>query len=396
MFRFVCSLVTLGVMLQVSATPFAQDAEESVDELMEAAGAQIQQQDYKAAAATLQKVVELDAENPIAWQLLGFSLHLSGDVDGAIPAHERAATFDQTRGISLYNLGCAYTLKSDTDKAFDYLNQAVAAGFRRRSQFETDGDLDALREDVRFERLMARVRQEDVTDDFTADALVGQWLVESETVAGARSSEPADLITVTPDAFTVTAAGQDEDAVPYEVDTTTMTPTIEFAETKGILKLNDDRLTLCYELGNADAPESFSSTANNGKTLAILRRVLSPQRLAGTWAYTYGIRAGAEVAEERLAGEVTVTAERFKLPASKTEFFVMSYSLSAVDDLTAIDLSIESGPVPEGTALGIIKLEDDVMTLCYDPMGQKRPSAFESTASNGFFLFTLKREASAE
>jgi hypothetical protein len=49
--------------------------------------------------------------------------------------------------------------------------------------------------------------------------------------------------------------------------------------------------------------------------------------------------------------------------------------------------------VPEGKALGIIKWEGDTMQLCYDPMGQTRPTTFESTADNGCFMFTLKRQS---
>ena len=46
--------------------------------------------------------------------------------------------FDQFKPISLYNLGCAYSLKNDADKSFDSLRKAIDAGFQQIDLFETD------------------------------------------------------------------------------------------------------------------------------------------------------------------------------------------------------------------------------------------------------------------
>ncbi len=109
-----------------------------------------------------------------------------------------------------------------------------------------------------------------------------------------------------------------------------------------------------------------------------------------------GERAGEKVAKERLVGAVTVTGETFTLPASPTEMFVMKYSMDSKSELDMIDLEIESGPVPEGKALGIVKLEGDTMTFCYDPTGIKRPEGFKTTGDDGFFMFKLKRAPMAK
>ncbi len=276
-------LLALGV--SAPAARAQDDDPPSIAELMQQASGQLQQEDFAAAAKTLRQVVQRDKEQANGWQLLGFALHMDGQLDEAIKAHLKASEFEATKGVALYNLGCAYSLKKDKDKAFDYLEKAVAAGFDDVSYYETDTDLDSLRKDARFVRVMKLVRGEEV--------------------------EPA----------------------------------------------------------------------------------LDPAKLLGDWKYTAGKRAGEDVPEERLAGDVKVTKETFTLPAGPDSTFVMAYKLDAKKTPAAIDFEIKSGPVDEGSAKGVIKLIDkDTMQLCYDPNNAKRPEKFESTKENGFFLFTLKRK----
>ncbi len=246
-------------------------------------------ENYKEAAKVLRQVVDADDKNGLGWQLLGYSLHASGDLDAAIPAHHRAAEFKEYKPIALYNLGCAWSLKKDADQSFKFMDEAVAAGFLDSSYFDTDSDLDFIRKDPRFDRLVKKVK-------------------------------------------------------------------------------------------------------NGGKD-----PVLKPADLVGSWKYTSGKRAGEDVAEDRLAmGGVKFAEDKLTIPAGPDSEFVMSYKLKAGKQFTEIDLSIESGPAPEGKALGILKWENDELTLCYDPLGANRPTKFESTAENGFFMFVMKKEKAVE
>jgi uncharacterized protein (TIGR03067 family) len=120
------------------------------------------------------------------------------------------------------------------------------------------------------------------------------------------------------------------------------------------------------------------------------------KRILGDWEYATGKRAGDEVAKERLAGVVSITKETFTLPGGPDATFVMSYTIDATKTPAHIDLKIKSGPVPEGSTVGIIKMEKGTLTLCYDPAGANRPEKFESTEDNGAFLFTLKRKAKGD
>lgn len=113
-------------------------------------------------------------------------------------------------------------------------------------------------------------------------------------------------------------------------------------------------------------------------------------QLVGNWKYVSGVRAGQEVLPERLVGTVKITADSFTVPSGEEQPFVMAYTLHAKTNPVGIDLKITEGPVPEGKALGIIKMEDGKLAFCYDPMGEKRPTAFSSTEENGVFLFWLE------
>ena len=117
---------------------------------------------------------------------------------------------------------------------------------------------------------------------------------------------------------------------------------------------------------------------------------INAAKLVGNWKYVSGVRAGEEVPAERLVGRVKITAETFRVPSGEEQPFVMAYTLRPKTDPVEIDFKITAGPVPEGTALGIIKLENGALVLCYDPMGQKRPTTFSSTEENGEFLFRME------
>jgi hypothetical protein len=77
--------------------------------------------------------------------------------DEAIPAHIEAAKGEAQRANSLFNLSCAYALTGEREKAIDTATKAVEAGFKRRYFYESDKDLASVREDPRFQALLAKL-----------------------------------------------------------------------------------------------------------------------------------------------------------------------------------------------------------------------------------------------
>lgn len=107
--------------------------------------------------------------------MLGYCLHVSGKIDEAIVAHKRAATFDQSRAIALYNLACAHALKKDYEAAIKTLEQSINAGFSSYS-IEEDPDFREIKDDLRFKDLVEAAKpnpDRKVYREF--DFWIGNW-----------------------------------------------------------------------------------------------------------------------------------------------------------------------------------------------------------------------------
>ena len=87
-----------------------------------------------------------------------YETHMAGKIDEAIELHKAAAQYESTKVLATYNLGCAWALKGEKDRAFKALNQAVDFGMDDVSQFDGDSDLDSLRDDPRYEEVISRVK----------------------------------------------------------------------------------------------------------------------------------------------------------------------------------------------------------------------------------------------
>lgn len=92
--------------------------------------------------------------NAFAWNRLGTSQLQQKKYAQAVTSLGRAIETGGGSGIDFYNLACAQALSGDADAALDSVERAIANGFRRRAQYETDADLASLRDLPRFKALM--------------------------------------------------------------------------------------------------------------------------------------------------------------------------------------------------------------------------------------------------
>jgi tetratricopeptide (TPR) repeat protein len=103
-----------------------------------------------------------------AWFTLARAQQAVGNMEAAIAAGNKAATFASVRASAFYNLACAYATTGDKDHAFLALLAAKRAGFADRDQMTKDPDLASLRGDKRFvlplERNFFTMKLKDGTD----------------------------------------------------------------------------------------------------------------------------------------------------------------------------------------------------------------------------------------
>ena len=120
-----------------------------------------------------------------------------------------------------------------------------------------------------------------------------------------------------------------------------------------------------------------------------------PEKLLGKYVEIEGTKAGVKADPDRLKGQfVTVTKDVFKIEGEKPEqTFEFAYKLDTTKNPVEIDLEIQSPDDLKGNkASGIIALDGQTVKLCYHSTDAKdRPTKFESSEKNGYFLWTMKK-----
>ena len=122
---------------------------------------------YAEAEQMFRTVLELDPEHRQAVQELGLSLHLQGRLTEAILYHRRAAQSREYARLGNYNIGCYHALMGEADEAFSHLQTSIDLGFDDIGHMETDADLDSLRHDPRYEKMLQSIERERQKNDWT-------------------------------------------------------------------------------------------------------------------------------------------------------------------------------------------------------------------------------------
>ena len=137
--------------------------------------------EWEAAAKAYRQIVDAEPENAIAWSRLGYVLHASGDLEEAIVCHRKAASFDQTRAVGLYNVACAEALLGDPDEALVALEAAIDAGYRAPpATILDDADLASLQTQPEFQVLVKRAADVSTMARYRElDFMIGDWQLHS-------------------------------------------------------------------------------------------------------------------------------------------------------------------------------------------------------------------------
>jgi hypothetical protein len=155
------SRVLLGlnfIALCLLVPPFAraqQPAALSFPETLKKAETAVAQKDWKAAAGYWASVVDENPVNARFWEQFAQALYQTKEYKQAIPAYQKALELGAgVPGNQAYNIACCYALLGDKESALNWLEKSFVLGFRRIENAQTDSDLQTLRDNPRFLKLL--------------------------------------------------------------------------------------------------------------------------------------------------------------------------------------------------------------------------------------------------
>ena len=102
----------------------------------------------------VRKHLELYPDDDRALQLGAISLVRADKQDEAIEWIEQAVSINPNELAVLYNAACVYSRVGKIDKAIDYFERLIEAGYPSREWIENDSDLDAIRNHPRFQKIL--------------------------------------------------------------------------------------------------------------------------------------------------------------------------------------------------------------------------------------------------
>lgn len=91
------------------------------------------------------------------WFGRGYQMHSADRYPEAIEAFKRAIDLGHRKATAMYNIACGYSLLNDKENALVWLQRALDNGFDQTGLVADDSDLDPLRSDARFKKIIAGI-----------------------------------------------------------------------------------------------------------------------------------------------------------------------------------------------------------------------------------------------
>lgn len=115
--------------------------------------------EFKMALKDYAKALEINPNSSVVYYDQGNVYAKTGKPDAARSCLQKYLTMQPSEDghmipWALYSLACLYALDEETDEALRYFELALENGLRERRHIEVDTDLDPIREEPRFIKLM--------------------------------------------------------------------------------------------------------------------------------------------------------------------------------------------------------------------------------------------------
>ncbi len=162
-----------------SQKPAATEASLAVE-----AGAAYDAKDWAKAATLYEKISKQSPQSPPrVWLRLGAALRSLGKYDEALAAFDKA-TQAGTGQFGEYGKAAVYATQKQPEKAFEFLEKAVQQGYNQPEIMSADANLESLRSDPRFAKLLEQAKKNAKPCAFAQenrqfDFWVGRWDVST-------------------------------------------------------------------------------------------------------------------------------------------------------------------------------------------------------------------------
>ena len=135
-------------------------------DLADNAAAAARRGDWPSAVTAYEQVLDANPYHGEHWHNYGYALHSLGKYDQAIVAFTKSIDLGFQPKTSMYNIACGHALSGRTDDALTWLAKAYDHGFAPEDNLiEGDSDLDSLRDDPRFNKIVGIFPPADLTRD---------------------------------------------------------------------------------------------------------------------------------------------------------------------------------------------------------------------------------------
>jgi len=151
------------MLLSITAISFcclAAESQSSFNTKLQAADSFYFANDWNNAVSLYNELLTDTSTNSLALQRLGFAYYNIGKIDEALRNFHRSETANPPAAMQPYlysRMAKAFSIKNDYEKAFEYLDKAVAAGYINLNELDSARDFASLRDKPAFKERRTKI-----------------------------------------------------------------------------------------------------------------------------------------------------------------------------------------------------------------------------------------------